>query len=92
MVPDAKVGVPYPSVEVVYETPNVQCLSRSTDYQVARGVAETVYTVLDGLSGVTISGIRYLDIAAIQSPFEVGRDAQERFLVSVNFRVKKAVG
>jgi len=79
------------SAQVVYESPNIQCLSRSTDYQTARNAAETVYTALDGLAGVTLNGVKYLSIGAVQPPFSIGRDEKERYLVSVNFRVKKLV-
>ncbi len=80
------------TVNVVYEQPNLQLLSRSTTYTKARSVAETVYTTLNGLGTTTMSGTRYLDFEAIQSPFSIGRDSQERHLVSVNFRVRKEVG
>ena len=80
------------ATEVVYEEPNLQLISRSTTYSKARSVAETVYTKLDGLSETVMSSVRYLDIEAMQSPFSIGRDEQERYLVSVNFRVKKEVG
>jgi len=78
--------------QVIYERPNLQLLSRSATYQTARTVAETVYTTLDGLGDMTMSGTRYLDVDAVQAPFSIGRDKQERELVSVNFRIRKEVG
>ncbi len=80
------------TVAVVYEQPNLQCLSRSVSYQTARTAAQTVYTALNGLGDTTMSGVRFLSVEAIQPPFSVGRDKQDRYLVSVNFRVKKEVG
>lgn len=80
------------TVGVVYEQPNLQCLTRSATYTVARAAAQTVYTALNGLGETTMSGVRFLSIEAIQSPFSLGRDSNERYLVSVNFRVKKEVG
>jgi len=80
------------TVAVVYEQPNLQLLSRSTTYTQARTVAETVYTTLNGLGTTTMTGTRYLSVDAVQSPFSIGRDDNERYLVSVNFRVKKEVG
>ena len=80
------------TVAVVYEQPNLQALSRAATYTVARAAAQTVYTTLNGLGDTTMSGVRFLSIEAIQAPFSVGRDKQDRYLVSVNFRVKKEVG
>ncbi len=80
------------SAAVVFERANMQLLSRSTAYTKARSVAETVYTTLDGLGDVTMSGVRFLDIDAVQPPFGIGRDGQDRELVSVNFRIRKEVG
>ena len=80
------------TVTRIYERVNMQVLSRSTTYTQARTVAETIYTTLDGLGETTMSSVRYLSFDAIQPPFSIGRDEQERHLVSVNFRIKKEVG
>jgi hypothetical protein len=79
--------------DVAVERPNLQVLSRSTSYQTARNNAQTVYTVLDGISRnlPTSTGTRYLSIEAIQAPFQAGYDANRRNLVSVNFNVEKVV-
>ena len=81
------------NTQVVYERPNLQLLSRSTSYVTARNVAETVYTLLDGYTGTlpTSTGTRYLSVDAIQAPFSLGRDENERYLVSVNFQIRKEV-
>ena len=78
-----------------YEQPTLQALSRSTSYQTARDNAEVVFTKLDGLANTllpTATGVFYLSIDAIQSPFSIGRDANNRHLVSVNFSIVKATG
>ena len=79
--------------DVVIERPNLQVLSRSTSYQTARNNAQTVYTLLDGISRnlPTSTGTRYLSIEAVQAPFQAGFDANRRNLVSVNFNVEKVV-
>ena len=77
------------------ETPSIQLLSRAVSYQTARNRAETAYTILDGLSGRTWPpgrGTRYREITADLAPFFLQRDENDRFIVSVNFSVKKAVG
>ena len=79
----------------VYEQPGIQALSRSTSYQTARANAGIVYDLLDGISNTTMTGstgtaVTYLSVDADQPPFPLGRDDQERHLVSVNFSVKKA--
>ena len=78
--------------EVVYESPNLQILTRSTSYTGARTAAEKLFVQLDGAAGVTMGSVSYLDVAAVQSPFDIGRDNQERYLVSCNYRIKKVVG
>lgn len=82
------------TVSVVYESPRLQAISRSTSYQTARTNAQTVYTILDGLSKnlPTSSGTRYLSVEAVQAPFALGRDGNDRHIVSVNFDVTKEIG
>ena len=78
-----------------YERPGLQVLSRSTDYQTARTVLEDVFTLLDGLANTTLpttSGIAYVMVDAVQSPFLVDRDQNDRFRLAVNFTITKATG
>ena len=74
---------------IVYEQPSLQALSRSTSYVTARENAGRVYDILDGLSNTTMTSVRYLSVDADQAPFSIGRDDNERHLVSVNFSIKK---
>jgi hypothetical protein len=79
----------------LHEQPTVQVLSRSSSYQTARNNAETVFGILDGIANTllpTATGIRYVSIEAIQSPFSIGRDANDRHLVSCNYQIMKATG
>lgn len=76
----------------LFENPRLQAVSRSTSYETARDNAETVFTILDGLASTnlpTSTGTVYVDVTAIQSPFSIGRDGNGRYLVSVNFDVRK---
>lgn len=80
---------------VAYESPVLQVLSRSASYATARTNAQTVYTILDGLAGQnlpTSTGTTYLDFSAVQAPFLLQRDEHDRYIVSVNFNVRKQVG
>lgn len=77
---------------VEYESPSLQIISRSSSYATARSRAQTAYTILDGLAGQTLSGTLYLDFAAVQPPFSLGRDRNDRYLCAVNFLVRKEVG
>ena len=77
-------------VDRAYSQPAVQTLSRSTSYQTARNHAEIVFNLLDGYSGSlpTATGTNYLSIVAVQSPFSIGRDKNDRFLISCNYEVQ----
>lgn len=74
-----------------YEQPALQVLSRSTAYQTARNRAEAAFRLLDGYTGglPTSTGTTYLSVAAQQSPFSVGRDSNQRYLVSTNYLIRK---
>lgn len=78
-------------VDRVYERPNIQALSRSTSPTVARNNVDRIYDLLDGLANTTMSGTRYLEFVAVQAPFQLGRDDNQRHLWSVNFNVKKDI-
>lgn len=78
-----------------FERPGMMIRSRSTDYASARENAFEAWRLLDGLhdrSLPTSTGTRYQSISAVQSPFEAGRDRNDRFLFSVNFVVTKSTG
>ncbi len=82
------------SARVAIEKPSLQMLSRSSDYQIARNRAQTAYTILDGLAGQnlpTATGTLYLEITAVQTPFSIGPDDNDRPVISVNFDVWKQV-
>lgn len=81
-------------VTTLVERPRLQIIARSTSYSTARDRAETAYTILDGLSQAlpTSTGTTYHSIEAVQAPFFIGRDESDRFLVSCNYQIEKAVG
>ena len=78
-----------------YEQPGLMIHSRSADYQIVRAVMEDVFTVLDGVANEalpTATGVWYAAIDAVQSPFLITRDSNDRFVVGVNFNVIKTTG
>jgi hypothetical protein len=74
------------------ENPRFQILVRSgaRNYVGGRQLIEDAYTFLDGFSGV-LSGVEYVSIRAIQSPFPLGRDENGRWRFACNFEVLKAL-
>ena len=78
-----------------FESPSIMVHSRSTDYQTVRSVIDDVFTILDGVRDTnlpTSTGTYYQQIGAVQSPFLVTRDQNDRFVLSVNFDVTKTTG
>ena len=77
----------------VFERPGVMIHSRSTSYATARATAFEAWRLLDGIHDrglPTTTGTLYQSIDAVQSPFEMGRDRNDRFVFSVNFTVVKS--
>jgi hypothetical protein len=75
----------------VAEQPRIQIVVRASafDYATARLKINDVYKLLEGFGGQTVSGVRYLWIGAVQSPFPFRRDENSRPLLAVNFDVVK---
>jgi len=76
-----------------YEQPSLMVHSRSTDYQTVRANIRAVWAILDSVSNQTLptaTGTHYVDVSANQSPFALTRDANDRFVMSVNFSVVKS--
>jgi len=75
----------------VAERPRIQAVTRAPKYRTARQLMHNLFQTLDGLSGVTINGTRYLHFAAVSSPAELGADEAGRERCVVNFDVVKAL-
>lgn len=73
------------------ERPTVQVISRSTSYATARTNASTIYSILAAVKGATLSGTIYTRVTPSQSPFDMGKDADDRHLISCNYIAEKAV-
>ena len=75
----------------VAERPRVQVVVRSNSYSTGRTKANEVFRLLDGLRERTINGVTYKWAAAIQSPFLMRRDENDRALIAANYEIWKAI-
>lgn len=71
------------------ERPRVQIVARSLDEEQAFKTAQAAFRVLDGLRERTINGIRYLWAEAVQPPFGLDRDDNNRFCVVFNVDLQR---
>lgn len=71
------------------ENPRVQIAVRSERADVARLRAERVYQSLMKIDNEILNGTRILQCVPVDNPALAGRDESGRYLVTVNFRVKK---
>jgi hypothetical protein len=74
----------------VMEWPRVQILSRAATYQAAVQIAQNVHGLLDGLRERTINGTRYHWSEAVQQPFMLEEDANNRVVIACNYQIAKA--
>ena len=77
------------TVDVHLEAPRIQVGVRNTSANLARAKAEDIYRALMRIRNESIQGTRYMWCRPVDTPSLVGRDDSNRFLVTVNFRVKK---
>ena len=80
-------GTSYPPLE----TQGLQTLIRASAYATAEALAVDVFKSLTAVDNETLTSTLYLKIEALQSPFALERDAQERLIMSCNYNVIKAV-
>lgn len=73
------------------ERPRVQLLCRSTSYETGRSLIGTITTALDGIVNQSLSGVWYLRVSALQSPFFIEEDDNGRQIFGCNFQVTKGV-
>lgn len=80
-----------PGAANTVERPRVQVVCRDGDYSVARTVAGICFNLLDGLPARVINGTPYLWAAAVQSPFLLDTDLNDRSRVAFNVDFMKAL-
>lgn len=71
------------------ERPHVQVQARAARPDTALKRVQDVWFALDALGGVTINGVRYLSVYALQSPFPLTVDATGRYIYAVNFEITR---
>ena len=76
-----------------YEQPVVQVVVRGAQhgYAAARQQAQLAWEALDGLSNTTLSGVRYLWIACLQSPFLLRIDQFDRPVLVFTVRCARSL-
>lgn len=72
-----------------FERPRIQVLARATTYSAARSKIESIFKLLHGLANTSLSSVRYLLIEAVQSPFFMEKDANNRIKLICNFQIHK---
>lgn len=69
------------------ERPRVQVLCRDTRYDSAQYKAVAVRFVLDGLGSFTKNGVGYKSVFAVQEPFYLERDGNDREIFVANYEI-----
>lgn len=74
-----------------FERAQVQVLTRDAkgEYEAARALADGVFRIMAAVQQTTINAVRYLKMEAVQSPFSIGPDDNERPMLSCNYMVWK---
>ena len=74
---------------VAADRPRIQIQVRHEEDEQARTIAYQVRDLLDGTADIEVNGTRYVWIAALQDPFPLMRDAQNRLVMVCNYEVIK---
>lgn len=77
---------------VPLEFPHVQVRTRSKDYATAYDLCYAAFQTLHQKTDLTINGVFYKRIDALQSPQLMGKDEIQRFNFFCNFKLIKVVG
>ena len=73
----------------VMENPRIQVMTRGATYAATETMARSVWTVLEAIQNSTLSGTRYQRMSAIQGPFPLERDTQDRIVFVQNYVVTR---
>lgn len=71
------------------EQPRVQIVVRSLSEETALRRAQLAFRLLDGLRERTINGVRYMWASAVQPPYALDRDENNRVMVTFNVDIKR---
>ena len=78
-----------PPNSAVMEEPTVQVLARAPAYDTAEAIVRIAKSMLDGLRDMPINGVLYYWVTALQPPFLLERDANQRFILAFNVHIKR---
>jgi hypothetical protein len=80
------------SAAVSTELPTFQVLARSKSTTAARDKVHAIYAYLQTLGNSMINGVFFQRLVPLQTPFNMGRDGNNRWLWVVNFIAEKERG
>lgn len=69
--------------------PSIQIRTRSHDYDAAYGKQQEAFAVLNAIVNETIEGFRYLGVWMTSDIIAIGRDENDRFLLTSNYQVER---
>lgn len=75
----------------VRERPQIQVTGRGRDYESVRALVQAAWVALSRVTNQVLSGVRYIEIRPSSSPALIGRDQNDRVLISFNASVVKEV-
>lgn len=84
---DTSGGPPMP--DIALRQPTIQIRVRGAGYEAAHAKAEAVFDVLTRETTREIGGHRYIGIWATSDIGSIGRDDNERHLLTMNFRIER---
>jgi len=76
-------------ISEVYEKPTIQAMCRANSYDAAYTLAQSVKEALDLLINMEINSTRYVAIWQMSDILDLGKDKNNRDLVSINFRIHR---
>lgn len=79
----------FASAIAAWEQPRVQVVCRATSSTHARTNIDKAWKVFNRVANATLSGVSYLNISAVQSPFLLERDSRGRVIFACNFDVMR---
>jgi len=75
----------------VLDQPTIQVVTRSKDYQSCMILCRTLHLALDGLRATVLNNVTYHFVKALQPPFFLQRDHNNRFECAFNIHVQRSV-
>ncbi len=74
-----------------FTQPRFQAMVRAADYASAASLAEDIFKKVQLIDNEALSGTRYLRAEAIQEPYALDRDSQERMVFVCNYQTMRVL-